>query len=79
MPIRFQYGDIVRILQHLRFQKAANGSNMYECVGVDGKPHICKIDYHKDRDPVATGTATKIAKSFGFANVIQMKSYLDKI
>ncbi len=78
MPFRFTYGDISRMLKHLGFQKAAKGSSMYEGVGADGKPHICKMDYHKDRDQVATSTAFKIAKSLGFSNVAEMKQYLDE-
>jgi hypothetical protein len=78
MPIRFTYGEVSRILKHLGFQKAAKGSNMFEGVGADGKPHICKVDYHKDRGQVATGTASKIAKSLGFGNVAEMKCYLNE-
>jgi hypothetical protein len=35
------------------------------------------MDYHKDRDQVATGTALKIAKSLGFADLAAMKDYMD--
>jgi hypothetical protein len=77
MPIRFTQGEIMRLLKQLRFRKCAKKSNLYEGIGIDGSPHICKMDYHKDRDQVATGTALKIAKSLGFADLAAMKDYMD--
>jgi hypothetical protein len=35
-------------------------------------------DNHKDKDPVATGTAKIIAASFKFNIVLELKEYIDK-
>ncbi|HWQ72059.1 MAG TPA: hypothetical protein VN370_07045 [Desulfitobacteriaceae bacterium] len=47
-------------------------------IGRDGIWRTCKFDYHKDKDPVATGTAKIIAASLKFNTVQEMKEYIDK-
>jgi hypothetical protein len=57
---------------------ASKGSKIFEGFGKDGVYRTCKFDYHKDNDPVATGTANAIAKSLKFKNVEDMKTFIDK-
>ncbi len=78
MPIRFKQGIIKRLLNYLNMKPLSKGSNLYEGLGKDGVYRICKFDYHKDNDPVATGTANAIAKSLKFQNVEEMKQFIDK-
>lgn len=47
-------------------------------IGRDGAWRTCKFDYHKDKDPVATGTAKVIATCLKFRDVLEMKEYIDK-
>ena len=77
MPIRFCQGDIRRLLAHFNM-KPAKGSNIYFGIARDGIWRMCKFDYHKGKDPVATGTAKVIATSLKFNNVLEMKEYMDK-
>jgi hypothetical protein len=77
MPIRFCQGDIRRLLSHFNL-KPERGSTIYFGIGKDGIWRTCKFDYHKDKDPVATGTAKIIAASLKFNTVLEMKEYIDK-
>lgn len=77
MPVRFCHGDIRKLLAHLNMRPAKKGSNIYMGMGRDGIWRTCKFDYHKDKDPVATGTAKAIAKALKFENVLQMKEYIE--
>jgi len=79
MPVRFTQGEIVRALKRLGFKLAGKGRVLYEGIGVDGLPHICKFDYHKDRDILATGTAQKIATSLGFKNQQELKAFINRL
>lgn len=79
MPIRFTQGEIAKALKRLGFKPAGKGRYLYEGIGNDGLPHLCKFDYHKDRDTVATGTAQKIAKSLGFNNQQELKEYINRL
>ena len=76
MPIRFCQGDIKRLLAHFSM-KPEKGSTIYFGVGRDGIWRTCKFDYHKDKDPVATGTAKIIATSLKFKTILEMKEYID--
>jgi hypothetical protein len=58
--------------------KPEKGSTIYFGIGRDGVWRTCKFDYHKDKDPVATGTAKIIATSLKFRNVLEMKDFIDK-
>lgn len=77
MPIRCCQGDIRKLLAHLNM-KPEKGSTIYLGIGRDGIWRTCKFDYHKDKDPVAMGTAEVIATSLKFNTVIDMKEYIDK-
>ena len=77
MPIRFCQGDIKRLLSYLNM-KSQKGSNIYFGIGRDGIWRTCKFDYHKDKDPVATGTTKTIAISLKFRSVLEMKDFIDK-
>jgi len=77
MPIRFCQGDIRKLLSHFNM-KPEKGSTIYLGIGRDGIWRTCKFDYHKDKDPVATGTAKIIAASLKFNIVSEMKEYIDK-
>lgn len=75
MPIRFSHGDIKNLLAHFNM-KSEKGSTIYCGLGRDGVWRTCKLDYHKDRDTVATGTAKAIASSLKFNTVLEMKEYI---
>lgn len=77
MPIRFCQVDIKKLLTHLNM-KPEKGSNIYMGIGRDGIWRTCKFDYHKNKAPVASGTAKVIATSLKFKNVLEMKEYIDK-
>lgn len=77
MPIRFCQGDIRKLLSYFNM-KPEKGSTIYLGIGRDGIWRTCKFDYHKDKDPVATGTAKIIATSLKFNTVLEMKEYIDK-
>lgn len=77
MPIRFCQGDIRKLLSHFNM-KPEKGSTIYLGIGRDGIWHTCKFDYHKDKDPVATGTTKIIATSLKFNTVLEMKEYICK-
>jgi len=77
MPIRFCQGDIRKLLSHFNM-KPEKGSTIYLGIGRDGIWRACKFDYHKDKDPIATGTAKIIATSLKFNTVLELKEYIDK-
>lgn len=77
MPIRFSHGDIKRLLANFNM-KPEKGSPIYYGLGRDGVWRTCKLDYHKDRDTIATGTAKAIAISLKFKTVLEMKEYIEK-
>lgn len=66
------------MLGKLNMAPLRKGSNIYGGVGPDGVFRTCKFDYHKDREPVATGTAKAIAASLRFRDVAEMRAYLDQ-
>lgn len=78
MPIRFNQGDIARLLRHLNMQPARKGSKTYLGIGRDGVLRRCYFHYHSDGTPVATGTASAIASQLGFGGVEAMKDYMEK-
>ncbi|NPV79440.1 MAG: hypothetical protein HPY52_04060 [Firmicutes bacterium] len=53
------------------------GSTIYGGIGTNGIFRTCKFDYHSDRTPVASGTASAIARALKFKDVKEMKDYLD--
>ena len=62
MPIRFDQGDIRRLLKHFGFQLMKKGSFIY--IGsANGANRTVKFDYHSDRTQLAIGTSRAIAKS----------------
>lgn len=75
MPICFCHGDIKRLLAHFNM-KPAKDSNIYFGIGRDGIWRTCKFDYHKDKAPVAAGTAKVIATSLKFTNILELKEYI---
>ncbi|MFZ5688279.1 MAG: hypothetical protein ACOY9Y_08890 [Bacillota bacterium] len=77
MPIRFCQGEIKKLLVHFNM-KAEKGSTIFCGLGKDGIWRTCKFDYHKDKAPVATGTAKAIASSLKFKTVLEMKAYIDE-
>ncbi len=78
MGIRFSQRDIARLLRHTRVEPQKKGSNLYAGFGPDGQWRTCKFDYHKGREEVLKGTAVSIAKSLLFADVKEMKRYIEK-
>jgi hypothetical protein len=50
----------------------------YTIVGRDGIWRTCKFDYHKDKEPVTTGTAKIIVTPMKFRSVLDMKEYIDQ-
>ncbi len=66
------------MLGKLKMAPLRKGGNIYGGVGPDGVFRTCKFDYHKDREPVATGTAKAIAASLRFHDVAEMRAYLDQ-
>ncbi|MGI6450025.1 MAG: hypothetical protein ACOX3R_06955 [Desulfitobacteriia bacterium] len=58
--------------------KPEKASQIYLGLGKDGIWRTCKFDYHKDKDPVATGTAKIIATSLKFKDVKEMKDYINR-
>ncbi len=78
MPIRFRQGQIAALLDHLRLRPARKGSGTWIGVGRDGKPLRCYFHFHSDSTPVATGTASAIARQLGFGDVAAMKEYVDR-
>lgn len=77
MPIRFSHSDIKKLLAYFNM-KSEKGSTIYCGLGRDGVWRTCKLDYHKDRDTIATGTAKAIASSLKFKTVLEMKEYIEK-
>jgi len=76
MPIRFDHGDIRRLLKHFGFQRMSKESFIYvgQTFGVN---RTVKFDYHSDRTQLKTGTAGAIAKSLGFKDQQEMKDYIN--
>lgn len=72
MPLRFDHGDIRRLLKHFGFQRLAQSSFIYvgQTFGVN---RTVKFSYHSDRTPLKAGTAGQIAKSLGFKDQQAMK------
>lgn len=77
MPVRFDQGDIARLLRYLNMTPARKGSRTYLGIGRDGQLRRCYFHYHSDSTAVATGTADAIAAQLGFRDVSEMKAYLD--
>ena len=77
MPIRFNHGDIRRLLKHFGFQRMGKESFIYvgQTFGIN---RTVKFDYHSDRTQLKVGTAGAIAKSLGFKDQQEMKDYIDK-
>ena len=74
MPIRFDQGDIRRLLKHFGYQPMKKGSFIY--VGQSfGVNRTVKFDYHSDRTQLKIGTAGAIAKDLGFKDQQEMKDY----
>ena len=76
MPVRFTQGDIATLLKRLGMTPLRKGSPVYAGIGPDGSFRRCVFHYHSDQTPVATGTATALARALGFAGVQEMKDYL---
>jgi len=75
MPVRFDHGDIRRLLKHFGFQRMSKESFIY--VGQTFSVNrTVKFDYHSDRTQLKSGTAGQIAKSLGFPNQQAMKDYV---
>jgi len=75
MPVRFDHGDIRRLLKHFGFQRMSKESFIYvgQTFGVN---RTVKFDYHSDRTPLKVGTAGAIAKDLGFKDQQEMKDYI---
>lgn len=76
MPIRFTQGDIAFLFKKLGMAPLRKGSTIYGGIGPDGVFRTCKLDYHSDKTPVATGTANAIAKALGFKLRLRYDGYL---
>lgn len=76
MPVRFTHGDIKKVLKWMGYQKARKDTFIYVGIDINGKPSTVKFDYHKDRDPIATGTGKQIAKSLGFKTTEELKEFI---
>lgn len=78
MPIRFNQGEIKKLLKYLNMEPFKKGSTIFGGIGKDGKWRTCKFDFHGDSKIVAIGTARIIAKSLGYKDLDDMKKFLDK-
>jgi hypothetical protein len=77
MPIRFNMGQIKKLLVYFNMKPLRKGSFIYGGIGKDGLYRTCKFDYHKDNDILKPGTANSIAHSLKFTNAEEMKSFID--
>lgn len=78
MPIRFDQGNIKKLLKYLNMEPLKKGSKIFGGIGKDGKWRTCKFDFHSDNKIVAAGTAKIIAKSLGFKDLEDMKRSIGK-
>jgi|GEM_PF-1605259 len=78
LPVQFSMVEIARLLGHFNLKPKEKGSFIYYGVGRDGRVRRCRLDYHKDRDTVAKGTAAKIAKDLLFSSQEEMRRYIDE-
>ncbi|CAB1249335.1 hypothetical protein ACFHWD_18915 [Clostridium sp. MT-14] len=78
MAIRFDMGQIKKLLLYFNMKPLKKGSFIYGGIGNDGIYRTCKFDYHKDNDTLRPGTASAIAHSLKFKNVMEMKNFIDK-
>jgi hypothetical protein len=77
MPIRFNMGQIKRLLIYFNMQPLKKGSFIYGGIGKDGIWRTCKFDYHKDNEMLKPGKANSIAHSLKFNDVEEMKKFID--
>lgn len=78
MAIRFNMGQIKKLLAHFNMEPLRKGSFIYGGMGKDNIYRTCKFDYHKDNNILKPGTANAIAHSLKFNNVSEMKNFIDK-